>query len=84
MQKIKLYLRETHLYQDGDKIFPVKYAFFEVNEGDKFTLYVTGDVVYTNILCNQSERILAPVKETPKELCGCPYFELVDIPQKEG
>lgn len=79
IENIKLQLRETHLCQDGDRIFPIKYIFFDVNKGEKFKLFVAGGVVYTMISSNNYMRVLAPVVETPSELSGCPYFELVEI-----
>lgn len=79
MDKIKIHLRETHLCQDGDRIFPINYIFFDVNKGEKFKLFVVGGVVYTAISSNNYMRVLAPIVETPSELSGCPYFELVEI-----
>ena len=79
MDKIKIHLRETHLCQDGDRIFPIKYIFFDVNKGEKFKLFVAGGVVYTIISSNNYMKVLAPIVETPSELSGCLCFELVEI-----
>ena len=79
MESIKLHLRETHLCQDGDRMFPIEFISFDINKGEKFKLFVVGGVVYTTISSNNYMRVLAPIVETPSELSGCLYFELVEI-----